>query len=104
MNSNRTQSTRTERARGFMIAAARVLICGPAAALESPSLGGDDPQAIAAARSELTLEQRVQAAYWRGRTCSTPACKAARSSGMADVAGFGLAAFGGVWLSRRRTS
>ena len=63
-----------------------------------------DSRAIAEANNEVTLAQKVHAAYWRGRTCSTPACKAARPSGLTDVASFGLAAFGGVWFSRRRSS
>ncbi|MFB0977988.1 MAG: hypothetical protein QMC73_10015 [Myxococcota bacterium] len=63
-----------------------------------------DSRAIPEANNELTLAQKVQAAYWRGRTCSTPACKAARPSGLTDVASFGLAALGGVWFSRRRSS
>lgn len=58
---------------------------------------------IASQSADPTFAERVQAMYWRGRTCATPACKAARPSGIAEVASFGLAAFGGAWFSRRRT-
>lgn len=49
-----------------------------------------------------TFAQRFQAAYWRDRTCSTPACRSARPSTLTEVASFGFAAFGGAWLCRRR--
>ncbi len=47
-------------------------------------------------------EQRT-ADYWRGRYCTTTNCKSPRPGGLAEVVSFGLAAFGGAWLSRRRT-
>jgi hypothetical protein len=47
--------------------------------------------------------QKPQAAYWRGRTCTAALCKSPRPGGIADVASFGLAAFGGAWISRRRS-
>lgn len=52
--------------------------------------------------TETSFADQVRFAYWRGRTCTTPACSAARPSGLADVAGFGFAAVGGVLISRRR--
>ena len=52
---------------------------------------------------ELTTAQKLRAAYWRGRTCTTALCKSPRPGGIAEVASFGLAAFGGVWISRRRS-
>jgi len=47
--------------------------------------------------------QKLQAAYWRGRTCTAALCKSPRPGGIADAASFGLAAFGGAWISRRRS-
>ncbi len=50
-----------------------------------------------------TPSQKLRAAYWRGRYCTSPTCKSPRPGGLAHVVSFGLAAFGGAWLSRRRT-
>ncbi len=52
---------------------------------------------------EPTPAQKLRAAYWRGRTCTTALCKSPRPGGIAEVASFGLAAFGGAWISRRRS-
>ena len=63
----------------------------------------DRAKVVATSFDDPTLGQIIQAAYWRGRTCSTPACNAARPSSIAHVASFGLAAFGGIWIGRRRS-
>jgi hypothetical protein len=52
---------------------------------------------------EPTPVQRLRAATWRGRTCTTALCKSPRPGGIAEVASFGLAALGGAWISRRRS-
>lgn len=81
------------------------LVAGAAPPANSAEREGNDAGArtIAAQVADPTFAEQVQAMYWRGRTCTTPACKAARPSGIAEVASFGLAAFGGAWFSRRRT-
>ena len=73
----------------------------PALAVDLDTL--DPAPAVAASFGDRSFGQKIQAAYWRGRTCSTPACKAARPSSIAHVASFGLAAFGGIWIGRRRS-
>ena len=55
------------------------------------------------ARYEPTPAERLRAAEWRGRTCTAALCKSRRPGGIAEVASFGVAAFGGVWISRRRS-
>ncbi len=52
--------------------------------------------------AESSFAREVQLAWWRGRTCETPACGAARRGNLLDVASFGLAAAGGVLFARRR--
>jgi hypothetical protein len=59
--------------------------------------------ASGAENEEPTAAQKLRAAYWRGRTCTTALCKSPRPGGIAEVAGFGFAAFGGAWISRRRS-
>lgn len=60
------------------------------------------PVLASSAGYQRSLTQKLQAAYWRGRSCTTPACKSPRPGTIAEVASFGLAAFGGAWISRRR--
>jgi hypothetical protein len=106
-NANENRNPRHP-ARGLVLTCAIATFAAffPASASASATLNAEitDSRRIAEANREVSLAQKVQAAYWRGRTCSTPACKAAPPSGLADVASFGLAAFGGVWISRRRAS
>jgi hypothetical protein len=73
----------------------------PARSAETGAPGASQVLASSAGY-ERTLRQKLQAAYWRGRSCTTPACKSPRPGTIAEVASFGLAAFGGAWISRRR--
>jgi len=76
--------------------AAYLALAAPAAfALET-----DPPPAGAGSN----FAEKVRFAYWQDRSCKTPACNAARPAGLADIASFGIAALGGVLLSRRHPS
>lgn len=77
------------------LVACLVLLASPATAA-IPSLS-DTPDP-----SESAFAREVQAAYWRDRTCETPGCGVARSASFTDVASFGLAIAGGIFLARRR--
>ncbi|MCP4037301.1 MAG: hypothetical protein GY733_10220 [bacterium] len=77
----------------FALVAVALVVVAPAGALE---VGAP------AAEVEPSLAQKARFAYWRGRTCMTPGCKAGRPGSVTDVASFAVAAFGGVLLSRRR--
>jgi hypothetical protein len=66
-----------------------------------PALGVNSANGVR--NEEPTAAQKLRAAYWRGRTCTTALCKSPRPGGIAEVAGFGFAAFGGAWISRRRS-
>ena len=106
---SRTGSTRSPGMRfalvallGFGIGLTLALAPLPAHAAEFDAIR-TAPQ-TATASDRRSFGQKLQAAYWRGRTCSTPACKAAQPSSVSHVASFALAAFGGVWISRRRAS
>lgn len=90
-------------ARSFAVLSVLLLsiLAAPAHSAES---GTPDASQVTASGAgyERTIRQQLQAAYWRGRKCATPACKSPRPGGFAEVASFGLAAFGGAWISRRR--
>jgi len=58
----------------------------------------------AALASPPSLAERAEFAYWRGRICTTPACKRARPASTLDIASFGLVALGGAWYARRRAA
>jgi hypothetical protein len=60
---------------------------------------------LASSPGEPSITDQLRAAYWRGRVCTTATCKSPPpGGGLAEVTSFGLAAFGGVYLSRRRAS
>lgn len=101
MNENTIPCKRSAKLSAWAIAALLLAIfAAPALAEDLDTL--DPIPSAATSFDDRTLGQKLQAAYWRGRTCSTPACKAARPGSIAHVASFGLAAFGGIWLGRRR--
>ncbi|MDP6979324.1 MAG: hypothetical protein QF570_12090 [Myxococcota bacterium] len=81
-----------------LFAAAVALRTAPARASETSS----PPKVEPTPPHESSFAREVQLAWWRGRTCETPACRSARRGNFIDVASFGLAAAGGVLLARRR--
>lgn len=82
-----------------------VILALGATTAQAGELGALNPVFSAASTTdyEPTPAQKLRAAYWRGRTCTTALCKSPRPGGIAEVASFGLAAFGGAWISRRRS-
>ncbi|MCH7868571.1 MAG: hypothetical protein IH881_12830 [Myxococcales bacterium] len=106
MKENTTHCDRSAhwRPRALALASLTALLLAMGAAPPPPAEAGSTARAsvVAAAIDGRTLSQKIQAAYWRGRMCTTSACKAAQPSSFAHVASFGLAAFGGAWIYRRR--
>ncbi|MBW2391656.1 MAG: hypothetical protein JRG89_24960 [Deltaproteobacteria bacterium] len=109
-----THPTRDSLAVGLLAGVLLALGPAPAQAAETgaldPALSSASATAGTAASTttnktgdEPTTAQKLRAAYWRGRTCTTALCRSPRPGGFAEVASFGLAAFGGVWISRRRS-
>lgn len=100
-NSTRSHAPRVRLAAAIIGCA--LLFGAPVQASDVSDLEIVNASATTSADHGSSLAQKVRAAYWRGRTCTTPACTSGRPSGLADVASFGLAAVGGVWFSRRRS-
>ncbi len=55
-----------------------------------------------AAEQGLSAEQAAAARTWRGRFCTSVGCDPAPPTTAASLIGFGAAALGAAWASRRR--
>lgn len=84
--------TAARRATGLAAPIAGALLCGALA------LGG----AGVAHAEGLTPAQAEAARAWRGRYCTPTGCGPVEAATAGSVLGFGVAALGAVWVSRRR--